>query len=175
MLIDCSQTRPVYVETLILRNTVEEKLFERSKKMSRQEHADATQLYDDQGICSIVQNARLLPVDSGDGQGYGQTAPLLDNMRIQIFGRKDRGDTKIVGIDRATEVENPEQIKPAKRPKKSGGVQILKTKDSTAGIAVSNSPLAALTTVSSSVAAAVSSASGTALSTEISVSNSIFG
>nr|POE56182.1 putative atp-dependent helicase c17a2.12 [Quercus suber] len=57
------QTRQVYVETLVLEGTIEEKMLERSKRMTRAEHADASKLEDDGGIREIIQSAQLLPID----------------------------------------------------------------------------------------------------------------
>ena len=91
------QNKSVFVETLILKGTIEEKIFERAKNMTRWEHLEASQLSDDQGVTSIIQNARMLPVDMGDGTGERQMATLAE--RLQIFGRKGRGDTRIKGID----------------------------------------------------------------------------
>lgn len=123
------QTKPVYVETLVLKGTIEEKIFERAKRMSRREHEKVAQLSDDQGIASIVQNARMLPVSLEDGKGEAQMAKLPNP--LQLFGRRGRGDTKIKGIDLdferlevAGEKENGEhdvnKSKSTKRVKKSG-------------------------------------------------------
>lgn len=91
------QAKPVYVETLVLKGMIEEKIFERAKRMSRREHEKVVQLSDDQGIASIIQNARMLPVTLEDGKGEAQMARLAKPS--QLFGRKGRGDTKIKGID----------------------------------------------------------------------------
>nr|POE88431.1 putative atp-dependent helicase c17a2.12 [Quercus suber] len=60
------QTREVHVETLVLKDTIEEKILERSQRMTQAEHADASNLDDDGGIREIIQSARLLPLDSNE-------------------------------------------------------------------------------------------------------------
>ncbi|KAI4725435.1 hypothetical protein E4T49_06793 [Aureobasidium sp. EXF-10728] len=56
------QTREVHAETLILQGTIEEKIFERARTMSRSEHKNAKELDDDGGIREIIQSARPIPV-----------------------------------------------------------------------------------------------------------------
>ena len=79
------QTRKVFVETLILKNTIEEKLLERSKRMTRSEHREAIHLEDDGGIREIIQSARILPVAESEKSGYGQMARLEEPQ--QLWGR----------------------------------------------------------------------------------------
>ncbi|EKG10992.1 SNF2-related protein [Macrophomina phaseolina MS6] len=83
------QTKPVYVETLILTGTIEEAMFERSKTMTRNEHMEAKTLEDDQMITDIIKNARLLPVDPEEAVGERRMAPLEKSE--QLFGRPGRG------------------------------------------------------------------------------------
>lgn len=54
------QTRPVYVETLVLRNTLEDRMLKRRKEMSDSEiqHAEKD-LLDDSTMSTIIQNERL--------------------------------------------------------------------------------------------------------------------
>ncbi|KAF2141349.1 uncharacterized protein K452DRAFT_288049 [Aplosporella prunicola CBS 121167] len=82
------QTRPVHVETLLLRGTIEEAMFERSKTMTRTEHLEAKTFEDDQKITDIVKAARLLPIDPEEAVGKRQMAPLA--IPQQLFGRKGR-------------------------------------------------------------------------------------
>jgi hypothetical protein len=91
------QMKHVHVETLILKGTMEEAIFERSQKMTQTEHLEASQLSDDQGIAHIIQNAEPMPISVEEGHGVSQMAPLMES--VQIFGRKGRGDTLITGID----------------------------------------------------------------------------
>jgi SNF2 family DNA or RNA helicase len=115
------QNKPVYVETLILKGTIEEKIFERAKNMTRREHLEASQLSDDQGVTSIIQNARMLPVDQSEGTGERQMARLDE--RLQIFGRNGRGDTKIKGIDLDFDRMEEQEKEVGKEEEKAGKKQ----------------------------------------------------
>ena len=79
------QTRKVTVETLVLKGTIEEKMLERSMRMTRREHLEASRLEDDGGIREIIQSASVLPVEEGETSGYGQMAPLEEAQ--QLWGR----------------------------------------------------------------------------------------
>ncbi|KAF2839702.1 hypothetical protein M501DRAFT_728211 [Patellaria atrata CBS 101060] len=91
------QTRPVEVETLVLKGTIEEAIFQRAKAMTRKDHQEAKNLEDDFKITDIIQNAKVIPFDPVEGQGEAQMAKLA--VPQQIFGREGRGDVKIEGID----------------------------------------------------------------------------
>ncbi|KAK4953154.1 hypothetical protein LTR10_008860 [Elasticomyces elasticus] len=93
------QTRKVYVETLVLKGTIEEKMLERAKRMTRSEHADAKALEDDGGIREIIQSARMLPVSQEERQGCGQMARLEEKQ--QLWGRDGWRET--VSIARSSE------------------------------------------------------------------------
>ncbi|KAK2795084.1 hypothetical protein FQN50_009795 [Emmonsiellopsis sp. PD_5] len=58
-----SQTKPVYVETLVLRDTLEDKMLKRRKQMTNAElqHAEKD-LLDDNTMSYIIQNQRFLPI-----------------------------------------------------------------------------------------------------------------
>ena len=88
------QTRPVEVETLVLKGTIEEAIFERAKAMTREEHIDAAKaLEDDQGVAKIIQQARPIDVNPEDARGYAQVT-LLQTPQ-QLFGRPGRGTGQI--------------------------------------------------------------------------------
>ena len=111
------QTRPVFVETLILRGTVEEAIYERSRAMTREEHDQAgKEISDDRGVANIIQKAKMLDIKAEDGLGWGQMAPL--DVPLQIFGRPGRGDLKIEGIDKLSDFNSGKEPK-KKRKKKS--------------------------------------------------------
>lgn len=85
------QIRPVVVETLLLAGTIEEAMFERARKMTRQEHEDAAKaLEDDKGIANIIQKARPLPINPVEEYDrYEQMAKL--KMPQMLFARPNRG------------------------------------------------------------------------------------
>lgn len=93
------QTKPVVVETLILTGTIEEKMWERSRVMTRMEHAKASRsLTDDWGMTRIVQEARCLPIRDDEKVGMGQIAPL--EIPEQIFGRPGRNKGEETGLEK---------------------------------------------------------------------------
>ncbi|TKA70131.1 hypothetical protein B0A55_08225 [Friedmanniomyces simplex] len=89
------QTRKVCVETLVLKGTIEEKMLERAKRMTRSEHMDAKALEDDGGVREIIQSARMLPVFKGEGEreGYEQMARLEEPQ--QLWGREGWRETVV--------------------------------------------------------------------------------
>ncbi|KAJ5585555.1 uncharacterized protein N7459_005355 [Penicillium hispanicum] len=66
------QTRPVYVETLVLRNTLEDRMLRRRKEMSEAEmqHAEKS-LLDDTAMSDIIQKEPFLPMPDKDEAGAG--------------------------------------------------------------------------------------------------------
>ena len=93
------QTKPVFVETLVLEGTVEEAMLERSTNMTRDEHGRAAKsLTDDWGMAQIIQNARCLPISEDEMTGLGQMAKL--DIRQQIFGRPGRNGGQETGLEK---------------------------------------------------------------------------
>lgn len=81
------QTKPVYVETLLLKGTIEEAMLERSRTMTRMEHAKASKsLTDDYGMATIIKDARCLQIYDNELIPANQMARL--DTPQQIFGRK---------------------------------------------------------------------------------------
>ncbi|MCJ1381762.1 hypothetical protein MMC17_004873 [Xylographa soralifera] len=59
------QTRPVYVETLVLKNTFEEKLLDRRRVMTTDEHQQAAKsLLDDTPMSNIIKSLSFIPLSS---------------------------------------------------------------------------------------------------------------
>jgi superfamily II DNA or RNA helicase len=79
------QTREVHAETLILKGTIEEKIFERARTMSRAEHKNAKELDDDGGIREIIQSAQPIPVSSHEAEDTGSIAFIREPQ--QLFAR----------------------------------------------------------------------------------------
>ncbi|KAM0720461.1 hypothetical protein Q7P37_004597 [Cladosporium fusiforme] len=90
------QTRKVFVETLLLKGTIEEKMHERAKRMTNLEHHDVSHLEDDYGMREIIQGTRLLPVLEEEKSGSGQMAPLEVPQRL--WGRPGWRETLDTGI-----------------------------------------------------------------------------
>lgn len=90
------QTRKVYVETLLLKGTIEEKMHERAKRMTNLEHHDVSHLEDDYGMREIIQGTKLLPVLEEETYGPGQMAPLEVPQRL--WGRPGWREALETGI-----------------------------------------------------------------------------
>jgi hypothetical protein len=69
------QSRQVFVETLLLKGTIEEKMHERAKRMTSVEH-HVSHLEDDDGMREIIQGAGLMSVMEHESPGSGQMASL---------------------------------------------------------------------------------------------------
>ncbi|KAL9081689.1 MAG: hypothetical protein Q9159_007130 [Coniocarpon cinnabarinum] len=82
------QTRPVHVETLVLKSTVEEAMYERAARMTRREHLAAKNLEEDEDIRSIIQNSKVIPISPQELIGKAQMSPLKTPQ--QVFGRPGR-------------------------------------------------------------------------------------
>ncbi|MCJ1401275.1 hypothetical protein MMC11_004487 [Xylographa trunciseda] len=72
------QTRPVYVETLVLKNTFEEKLLERRRVMTTNEHQQAAKsLLDDTPMNNVIKSLDFIPLSSLElHDEEAQMAPL---------------------------------------------------------------------------------------------------
>ena len=108
------QTRPVFVETLVLKGTIEEQMLERAKRMTRAEHMDAKILEDDGGMREIIQSARVLPIQKHETVGYGQMAPL--QIPQQLWGRPGwKENVKLLKRPQVTAVHQ-DTARPRKTP-----------------------------------------------------------
>jgi hypothetical protein len=108
------QTKPVYVETLVLEGTIEEAILNRSKAMTREEHDNAgKEISNDSGIANIIQSAKSIPLPAMNDFGIAHMAPL--DMPLQVFGREGRHDVKIKDIDAE---EGATKDRPKKKQKK---------------------------------------------------------
>ena len=70
------QTKPVYVETLVLKGSIEEVVLERGKAMSNEEHNKCKNILDDQTMYNWIRNVCFLPVSADEVPGPEQMAKL---------------------------------------------------------------------------------------------------
>ncbi|KAH7364689.1 hypothetical protein BKA65DRAFT_491871 [Rhexocercosporidium sp. MPI-PUGE-AT-0058] len=77
------QTKPVYVETLVLKGSIEEVILERRKQLSTEEHNSCKNILDDSTMYDWIRNARF--VDLGEG-GEEEQMAKLKTPRL-VFGR----------------------------------------------------------------------------------------
>lgn len=121
------QTRPVFVETLLLAGTIEEKMHERAKRMTNVEH-HVSHLEDDYGMREIIQSARIISVQEHERSGPGQMAPL--DVPQRLWGRPGWRESLpkssfSTGKNRSADNHAaPGAIAPAKRVRKKKIVQL---------------------------------------------------
>ena len=107
------QTRPVFVETLVLQGTLEDQMLKRRKGMTAQEHLKAEKsLLDDDTMSTIIKNARFIPLEEEQRRDVGRQVARLQ-VPQQLFGRVRRG---------LGDVDDPDQdlIFPTESPKRKG-------------------------------------------------------
>ncbi|RYP76395.1 hypothetical protein DL771_001834 [Monosporascus sp. 5C6A] len=83
-----SQHRPVTVETLVLRGSIEELIVDRRRRMTQAEHRRVNSVLDDRPMYEWILNARILPMGEDapkEDDGLAQTA-RLENPQY-VFGR----------------------------------------------------------------------------------------
>ncbi|KAF9880009.1 snf2 family helicase [Colletotrichum karsti] len=71
-----SQHKPVTVETLVLRGSIEEVIVERKKSMSQIEHWKCKSILDDRPIYNWILNAAILPLPKDQTEKLDQAVPL---------------------------------------------------------------------------------------------------
>jgi SNF2 family DNA or RNA helicase len=79
------QTKPVYVETLVLKGSIEEVIVERRKDMSTEEHNKCKSILDDQTMYDWIKNVRFQPIPDEQVPGPEQMAKL--ETKQLVFGR----------------------------------------------------------------------------------------
>ncbi|KAI1209441.1 P-loop containing nucleoside triphosphate hydrolase protein [Annulohypoxylon truncatum] len=79
-----SQQKPVSVETLVLRNSIEEVIVNRRKQMTHAEHSKVKSILDDRLIYQWILNAKIQPM-SDEQDSVAQTAML--KIPQFVFGR----------------------------------------------------------------------------------------
>lgn len=85
------QKRPVYVETLVLKDTLEDQMLRRRKNMSAQEHHKAAKsLLDDDVMEQVIKDADFIPLLPEEIKNVqNQMAPLQNPQNL--FGRLNAG------------------------------------------------------------------------------------
>lgn len=109
------QTKPVYVETLVLKDTLEDRMLHRRKNMSAQEHHKAEKsLLDDDVMAQLIQDADFIPFLPEEMKDVRrQMAPLKEPQRL--FGRVAVG---MEGGDPDKDLIFPEGVKGLKERKR---------------------------------------------------------
>ncbi|KPM43832.1 hypothetical protein AK830_g2714 [Neonectria ditissima] len=80
-----SQQKPVSVETLVLKNSIEEVILERKLHMSQAEHRRVKSILDIRPIYDWIKNAKIVPLPQGKGDDLSQMTKL--NTPQYVFGK----------------------------------------------------------------------------------------
>lgn len=80
-----SQHKPVSVETLVLRNSIEEVILERKQHMTQAEHRQVKSILDVRPVYDWIKNAKITPLPQGDLDNDDQMTPLKSPQFV--FGR----------------------------------------------------------------------------------------
>lgn len=94
-----SQQKPVTVETLVLRGSIEEVMVERRRNMTQAEHRRVKDILDDKPMHDWVRNARILPMSApAGGDDLAQTARLKAPQFVfgRGFGRDSDPDADLI-------------------------------------------------------------------------------
>ena len=116
------QTRPVYVETLVLKDTLEDQMLQRRKGMTAQEHQKAERsLLDDDTMSTIIKNARFIPLLEDEIHDVSKQVAKLQTPQ-QLFGRpgKGHGDVDDPDADLIFPTNSPTSKKSQKRKSNAG-------------------------------------------------------
>ena len=85
------QTRPVYVETLVLKGTLEDQMLQRRKKMTTEEHQTAQKsLIDDPVMKELIENLKPILLSQDEINNPRRQIALLRTPQ-RIFGRVAKG------------------------------------------------------------------------------------
>jgi hypothetical protein len=105
-----SQKKAVFVETLVLKNSIEEVILERKQHMTQAEHHRVQSILDVGPIYDWIKNARInpMPMVEGELSKEGQMAPLGTPQYIfrRGFGRTMHPDEGLVLDDSPTKKTN---------------------------------------------------------------------
>lgn len=93
------QSRPVYVETLVLKDTLEDQMLQRRKGMTTQEHQkSAKSLLDDPVMGEIIRNATFIPLSNEEIHVISSQIARLQ-VPQQVFGRGGKGTADVEDPD----------------------------------------------------------------------------
>ncbi|KAK0716941.1 SNF2 family N-terminal domain-containing protein [Lasiosphaeria miniovina] len=96
------QNKPVTVETLVLRGSLEEVIVKRRGEMTQEEQWKCRSILDDRPIYEWVLNAKILPLPGGENVSDQEQMATLDTPQFIFgrgFGRESHPDQDLVTTD----------------------------------------------------------------------------
>ena len=110
------QVRPVFVETLVLKDTLEDQMLERRKGMTAQEHQKAEKsLLDDDTMSAIIKNAQFIPFAKDHMHDADKQVAKL-SVPQQLFGRVGQSDGSLEDPDADLILSPSQSKKPTRKP-----------------------------------------------------------
>ncbi|KAJ8127681.1 hypothetical protein O1611_g5955 [Lasiodiplodia mahajangana] len=134
-----SQKKPVTVETLVLRNSIEEVMIDRREHMTQAEHSRVKNVLDDGKIKEWIRNPKIHPMTNAT-EGLEQTALLSSPQYVfgRGFGRRtlDPDEGLVLGSPEAKKNNNPIKAHDGAHVpfKLKGGLKRTSNLDSTAAL-----------------------------------------
>ncbi|KAI8629411.1 hypothetical protein F5Y19DRAFT_81106 [Xylariaceae sp. FL1651] len=113
-----SQKKPVFVETLVLRNSIEEVVVDRREHMTQAEHSRIKNVLDDGKIKEWIRNPNIIPISDRE-EGLEQTALLA--IPQYVFGR---GFGRALHPDEGLVTGSPEAKNDANATRTHGSVRV---------------------------------------------------
>ncbi|CAI4216383.1 unnamed protein product [Parascedosporium putredinis] len=114
-----SQQKPVSVETLVLRDSIDEVIVSRRQNMTQAEHRKVKSILDDRPIYNWILNAKVLPLVDATTDDVSQMAPLQAPQLVfgKGFGRMASSDEGLmVGKPPITAGDSHTHMGGVKRP-----------------------------------------------------------
>lgn len=109
------QVRPVYVETLVLKDTLEDQMLQRRKGMTPQEHQKAEKsLLDDDTMSTIIKNAQFIPLAKDHIHDTDKHVAKLSAPQ-QLFGRVAQSDGVLNNPDADLILDTSHSKKPSRK------------------------------------------------------------
>lgn len=109
------QIRPVYVETLVLKDTLEDQMLQRRKGMTAQEHQKAEKsLLDDDTMSTIIKNAQFIPLAQDHIHDAEKQVARLSAPQ-HLFGRVAKGDANPDDPDADLILDSSQSKKPSRK------------------------------------------------------------
>ena len=92
------QKKPVYVETLVLKNSIDEVILERKEHMTQAEHRQVKSILDIRPIYNWIKNTRVSPLPEGISHDVSQMTVLKTPQNVfgRGFGRPMHPDEGLV-------------------------------------------------------------------------------
>ena len=89
------QTKPVFIETLVLNDSMEEVLVKRKESLNSEDHKNYKSILDDQTIYDWIKNVKMLDIPSGVSD-LDQMSKLEKPKQVFGIGAGSKADNDLV-------------------------------------------------------------------------------